>query len=49
MITLPFYKLDANGGWVLAVGGAAAVAADDAGVTLDPTGVTEVREALLSA
>lgn len=43
------YKLDANGGWVLAVGGAAAIAADAAGVTLEASGVAEVREGLLSA
>lgn len=44
------YKLDtASSSWVLAVGGAAAVAADAAGVTLEASGVTEVREAFLSA
>lgn len=43
------YKLDTASSWVLAVGGAAAVAADAAGVTLEASGVTEVREAFLSA
>jgi hypothetical protein len=45
------YKLDATqaGSWVLAVGGAAALAADAAGVTLDSSLVEEVREGLLSA
>jgi hypothetical protein len=44
------YKMEtANAGaWVLAVGGGAAVAADQAGVTLDPNLVEDVREALLA-
>ena len=43
------YQLHAQGGWVLAVGGGAAVAADAAGVHLEPACISEVRESLLPA
>lgn len=41
------YKLVSGGNWILNIGGAAAVAADENGVTLDETRVAEVKLALV--